>query len=387
MVILIAPVKNYQHALSGQTRARVRTSRFVWKSGRQQKRIEQTSPFNPRASSTMKPWRLIVSLAFLCAVGTRGAAAGQEPGAARRPNILFCFADDWGRYAERLRQDASRGRRRTTWSRRRTSTAWPRAGRPVPQRVRQRPVVHAVPQLAPLGPLFLPHRPRRDPEGAVWDASIPSWPLLLRDGRLPHRQVVQGLEPRHAGRCALRRRQVRLSRRPATGYNNFSENATKAGARTACPWTPPSSQAARRGPRQLRGLSGRPQGPAVLLTGSGRRSCTATGRRARARPCGTSTRRRSRASCRSSCPTCPRSARTSPITSARSRPGTRASACCCSASHEAGELDNTFVVISGDHGAPGLSGRQVQPVRLRRRRGARGRPARDHRGPRRSMTW
>src|SRR5437879_2489644 len=36
----------------------------------------------------------IIALAFILGIGLSQAAEGKK-----RPNILFCFADDWGRYA------------------------------------------------------------------------------------------------------------------------------------------------------------------------------------------------------------------------------------------------------------------------------------------------
>jgi len=64
----------------------------------------------------------------------------------------------------------------------------------------------------------------------------------------------------------------------------------------------------------------------------------------------------SRANCQSSLPTCRKCAPISPITWGKSRRGTPVLVCCFRSCEEIGELDNTLVVVSGDHGMPGVPG-------------------------------
>jgi N-sulfoglucosamine sulfohydrolase len=76
----------------------------------------------------------------------------------RRPNILFLFADDWGRHAQIYAEDRRPGRRQ----RRGADAAFRPTGasrRAVPQRARQRTVLHALPQRAAVRPVFLADRP------------------------------------------------------------------------------------------------------------------------------------------------------------------------------------------------------------------------------------
>ena len=108
-------------------------------------------------------------------------------------------------------------------------------------------------------------------------------------------------------------------------------------------------------------------------SGSARRTSTASGSRARARRSGTSTRTRSRGSCRRSCPTCPRCARTSPTTSARPRRSTRRVGVLLRQLEEIGRAGQHARGHQRRPRGARLPARQVQPVRLRRRRLA-GRP-------------
>src|SRR5262245_59616153 len=106
------------------------------------------------------------------------AAAGAEP--VKRPNIVFLFADDWGKYASAYAKVV---------------------GRPSPSEVVRTPNID---RLAREGVLFrnaFVNAPSCTPcrsallsgryffntgrgailQGAIWDESIPTFPLLLRD--------------------------------------------------------------------------------------------------------------------------------------------------------------------------------------------------------------
>lgn len=118
---------------------------------------------------------LTVSLLGLAVCGGRALAAD------KRPNILFCFADDWGRYARAY--DAADG------------------GRPSPNQVVTTPNVDRVARDGALFRHAYVNAPSCTPcrsallsgryffatgraailQGAEWDPAIPTWPLLLRD--------------------------------------------------------------------------------------------------------------------------------------------------------------------------------------------------------------
>jgi len=154
------------------------------------------------------------------------AGEGQKSSAARkRPNILFLFADDWGRYA----------------------SAYAKVdGRPSPNQVVQTPNID---RLAREGVLFrnaFVGSPSCTPcrsavlsgryffktgraailQGAIWDAAIPSWPLLLQQAGYFLGKSFKVWSPgtpvdapfggqKHAFQSA------------GGLYNDFSENATK----------------------------------------------------------------------------------------------------------------------------------------------------------------
>ena len=100
--------------------------------------------------------------------------------AADQPNILFCFADDWGRYA----------------------SAYAKVdGKPSPNDVLQTPHIDRVAREGVLFRNAFVNAPSCTPcrsallsgryffntgrgailSGAVWDSAIPSWPLLLKE--------------------------------------------------------------------------------------------------------------------------------------------------------------------------------------------------------------
>ena len=123
----------------------------------------------------------------------------------KRPNILFVFADDWGRYASIYAKVDGPGTINDVVKTPNFDRI-AREGVLFRNALRQRAVLHAVPQFAALGTVFLAHAAAgRSCKGAVWDSAIPTFPAAAARRRLSHRQELQGLEPRHAGRRAVRR--------------------------------------------------------------------------------------------------------------------------------------------------------------------------------------
>ena len=121
-----------------------------------------------------------------------------------------------GPLRQRLCEARRPGRNQRRGSERRTSIAWPREGVLFRRAFVSAPSLHALPQRAALGPALLAHRPRGDPARRGLGRLAACLPAAAPRRRLSHRRDVQGLEPRHAGRCALRRGEVRLreGRRP-----------------------------------------------------------------------------------------------------------------------------------------------------------------------------
>ena len=115
---------------------------------------------------------------LLCALLSVIAAHAQEKPA--RPNVLFCFADDWGRYAG----------------------AYARlAGRPSPSEIVKTPHIDRVAREGVLFKNAFVNAPSCTPcrssllsgryffntgraailQGAIWDGSVPSFPLQMRE--------------------------------------------------------------------------------------------------------------------------------------------------------------------------------------------------------------
>lgn len=146
--------------------------------------------------------------------------------AADRPNILFCFADDWGRYASFYARHEER---------------------PSPNQVVKTPNLDAV---AARGVLFknaFVNAPSCTPcrsallsgryffntgraailNGAVWDENIPSFPLLIRDSGYEIGKVSKVWSP-GAPVDAPFGGQKHAYQKAGVAFNQFSEQATKA---------------------------------------------------------------------------------------------------------------------------------------------------------------
>jgi N-sulfoglucosamine sulfohydrolase len=167
----------------------------------------------------MRPLPFFV-LALLAAPLVR---AGDPP---RRPNVVFCFADDWGRYA---------------------SAYAAVDGRPTPNSVVKTPNIDAV---AARGVLFqnafVPApscTPSRSSvltgryffntgrgailQGAVWDDAIPSFPLMLRDAGYHIGKTAKVWSPGTPADAPFGK-QAYAYQEAGMGFNNFSEQATQA---------------------------------------------------------------------------------------------------------------------------------------------------------------
>ena len=151
--------------------------------------------------------------------------AGHSALAAERPNILFCFADDWGRYA----------------------SAYAKVdGKPSPNDVVKTPHIDRVAREGVLFRNAFVNAPSCTPcrsallsgryffntgrgailSGAVWDSAIPSWPLLLKDSGYHIGETWKVWSPGTPNDAPFGAGQFAYEKSGGQ-YNNFSENVTK----------------------------------------------------------------------------------------------------------------------------------------------------------------
>lgn len=126
-----------------------------------------------------KPWSLGWAL-LLVVLASSGSAADQGADQARRPNILFAFADDWGRFASAYARLDGSGTINDV-------VRTPNFDRIAGDGVLFRSAFVSAPSCTPCrsalvsGQHFWRTGRASILRGAVWDGSQPSFPLLLRD--------------------------------------------------------------------------------------------------------------------------------------------------------------------------------------------------------------
>jgi N-sulfoglucosamine sulfohydrolase len=155
----------------------------------------------------------------------QGATQSEAATPAKRPNILFCFADDWGRYASIYATTETR---------------------PSPNQVVKTPNIDRVAREGTLFKNAFVNAPSCTPcrsallsgqyffrtgrgailHNAVWDASIPSFPHLLRDAGYHIGETYKVWSPGTPNDAPFGG--GKNAYESAGGkYNNFSENATQ----------------------------------------------------------------------------------------------------------------------------------------------------------------
>ncbi|HVV98691.1 MAG TPA: sulfatase [Planctomycetaceae bacterium] len=146
--------------------------------------------------------------------------------AAERPNILFCFADDWGRYASAY---AALDGRPTANSVVRTPHIDAVAARGVLFRNAFAPAPSCTPCRSSLlsGRYFFNTGRGAILLGAVWDESIPTFPLLLRDAGYRIGKSAKVWSPGTPVDAPFGQQQYAFQK-SGMGYNNFSEQVTQA---------------------------------------------------------------------------------------------------------------------------------------------------------------
>ena len=167
--------------------------------------------------------RTILAITALLAMSPLNFVAGAA--GPPRPNILFCFADDWGRYASVYATIESR---------------------PSPSQVVKTPVIDRMAREGVLFKNAFVTAPSCTPcrssllsgqyffrtgrgailQGAVWDASIPSYPLLLRDAGYHIGETYKVWSPGTPNDAPYGGGKYAYEKAGGQ-YNNFSENATR----------------------------------------------------------------------------------------------------------------------------------------------------------------
>jgi arylsulfatase A-like enzyme len=156
-----------------------------------------------------------------------GSAVAAEP--ATRPNILFCFADDWGRYASAYKDLDSRASACSVVKTPNIDTA---AARGVMFRNAFVPAPSCTPCRSSLlsGRYFFNTGRGAILNGAVWDDKIPSFPLLLRDAGYDIGKTSKVWSPGTPADAPFGGQQYAFQKAGAA-FNNFSEEVTAAVAK------------------------------------------------------------------------------------------------------------------------------------------------------------
>jgi arylsulfatase A-like enzyme len=145
--------------------------------------------------------------------------------AAERPNILFCFADDWGRFASAY---AALDSKPTANSVVKTPNIDSVAARGVMFRNAFVPAPSCTPCRSVLsGRYFFNTGRAAILQGAVWDENIPAFPLLLRDGGYDVGKMAKVWSPGTPADAPIGQQRYAYQK-SGMGFNNFSEQATQA---------------------------------------------------------------------------------------------------------------------------------------------------------------
>jgi arylsulfatase A-like enzyme len=165
-----------------------------------------------------QPFHMPLALLFLIALLTTAQASNE------RPNILFFFADDWGRFA-RAYADHERG------SRLNEVLHTPHLNRLAKEGVLFRNAHVNAPSCTPCRSSLLSGqhfwRTGRGAilQGAVWDETIPTYPLLLKDAGYHLGKSFKVWSPGSPADAPYGKR-MHAFEQSGSAINNFSENAT-----------------------------------------------------------------------------------------------------------------------------------------------------------------
>jgi arylsulfatase A-like enzyme len=168
----------------------------------------------------MKAFHFLLA-ALALAVNPLTVSAADPP----RPNILFCFADDWGRYASCYKGlDGRPGLNDVVQT--------PNLDRVAKRGVLFRNAFVGSPSCTPCrsallsGRYFFSTGRGAILQGAQWDASIPSWPLLLRGSGYHIGKTAKVWSPGTPVDAPYGSQQFAYEK-AGIAFNRFSTNATK----------------------------------------------------------------------------------------------------------------------------------------------------------------
>jgi arylsulfatase A-like enzyme len=152
------------------------------------------------------------------------AARAADP--VQRPNILFCFADDWGRYASAY---AALDTRPTASGVVKTPNIDALAGRGVLFRNAFVPAPSCTPCRSSLlsGRYFFNTGRGAILQGAVWDEGIPAFPLRLRDAGYAIGKTGKVWSPGTPADAPIGKQEYAYQK-AGMGFSRFSEQATQA---------------------------------------------------------------------------------------------------------------------------------------------------------------
>ena len=162
--------------------------------------------------------RWLLAAVFLGALGTFAHAAD-------RPNILFCFADDWGRYAGVYATVENRPSINQV-------VKTPNIDRVARQGVLFKNAFVTAPSCTPCrssllsGQYFFRTGRGAILQGAQWDANIPSYPLLLRDAGYQIGKSYKVWSPGTPADAPYGGQKYAYEK-AGRDFNQFSQNATK----------------------------------------------------------------------------------------------------------------------------------------------------------------
>jgi len=164
----------------------------------------------------------ILFTVFLALAASPALAA--EPAA--RPNILFCFADDWGRYASAY---AALDAQPSANSVIKTPNIDAVAARGVLFRNAFVPAPSCTPCRSSLlsGRYFFNTGRGAILQGAIWDAQIPTFPLVLRDAGYEIGKMTKVWSPGTPTDAPFGGQKYAFQK-AGIGFNDFSEQASKA---------------------------------------------------------------------------------------------------------------------------------------------------------------
>ncbi|MFO0824379.1 MAG: sulfatase-like hydrolase/transferase [Gemmataceae bacterium] len=166
---------------------------------------------------------------FLLSLAAGVAFAASASAADRPPNILFCFADDWGRYASCYAQLDGKPSANSVIK---TPNIDSVAARGVIFRNAFVPAPSCTPCRSSIlsGRYFFNTGRGANLNGAVWDESIPGFPLVLRDSGYIIGKMAKVWSPGTPADAPIGKQEYAFQKSGMT-FNQFSSQATAAVAK------------------------------------------------------------------------------------------------------------------------------------------------------------